>query len=159
MMEQDENTRRWHRLARRSLKLELAGIAFARKTGHTPEEYADHLWGDGALKWMGKPDPTAREYLLKEAEAFREMFPRVVFEIGKLGDDAAELTFTNGCLGGWGREQWALARSLGLGKGHVCRYCRQAFRAWSRQLGLECCPEPPNKTTCVLRVTRNRAAL
>ena len=102
---------------------------------------------------MGKTAPSAGEYLLKEADAFRTLYPEVVFDVVKTGEKEARLVFKSGCLGGWGKDQWAMARSLGLGKGHVCRYCRQAFRVWSRQLGLSACPEPRVDGTCVLRAT------
>ncbi len=151
-METDNVQRQWRRTARGRLKFELAGIAFARKSGFTPEDYANHLWSTGAVKWMGKTDPTVSEYLAKEIEAFRTLYPEVAFELVKSSDEEAELIFTQGCLGGWGRNQWAMARSLGLGKGHVCRYCRQAFRAWASQLGLQVCPEPQTNDTCVLLV-------
>ncbi|MBI2287659.1 MAG: hypothetical protein HYY41_03250 [Chloroflexi bacterium] len=146
--------RQWHRTARGRLKFELAGVAFARKKGFTPEDYANHLWSTGAVKWMGKAKPTAEEYLLKEAEAFRILYPEVVFTVAKLSDHEAELIFTSGgCLGGWGKKQWAMAQSLGIGKGHVCRYCRQAFRTWAKQLGIQACPEPQTGGTCILRVS------
>ncbi|MBI2830453.1 MAG: hypothetical protein HYX81_04760 [Chloroflexi bacterium] len=155
---------KWRRTARGRLKFELAGIAFALKHGLTPEDYARHLWSTGAMKWIdagnpafkstGKVIPTVREYILKEAEAFQTLYPEVVFELSVLDDDEAELTFTRGCLGGWGTDQWAIARSLGLSKKDVCRYCQQAFRSWSEQLGLEACPEPDNLGTCVLRAKR-----
>ena len=145
-------SRQWRRTARGRLKFELAGIAFARQHGLTPEDYADHLWSSGAVQWMGKSAPTAGEYLLKEAEAFRTLYPEVALDVTKSGDKEAELIFRrSGCLGGWGQNQWAMANSLGLGKGHVCRYCRQAFRLWSGQLGLEACPEPKIDGTCVLQ--------
>ncbi|MEK7354329.1 MAG: hypothetical protein AABZ77_07485 [Chloroflexota bacterium] len=152
-MKQDSINQQWRRTARGRLKFELAGIAFARKHGLTPEDYANHLWSSGAARWMGKPAPTAGEYLLKEAEAFRTLYPEVTFDVVNSGDEEAELVFRRGgCLGGWGRNQWAMAKSLGLGKGHVCRYCRQAFRLWSGQLGLEACPEPKVSDVCILRV-------
>ncbi len=151
-IEKTETNRQWRRTARGRLKFELAGIAFARKHGLTPEDYANHLWSDGAVKWMGKSTPTAGEYLLKEADAFRTLYPEVNLEVIKAGATQARLVFRQGgCLGGWGKNQWAMAHSLGLGKGHVCRYCRQAFRLWSRQLGLEACPEPLVDGTCVLK--------
>lgn len=151
--EQDISAAQWRRTARGRLKFELAGIAFARKHGLTPEDYADHLWSTGAVRWMGKPAPTAGEYLLKEAEAFHTLYPEVGFDVVKAGDYEARLIFKRGCLGGWGKNQWAMANSLGLGKGHVCRYCRQAFRLWSSQLGLSACPEPLVDGTCVLRAS------
>ena len=152
-MEQNLIKKRWRRTARGRLKFELAGLAFARKSGATPEDYAQHLWSTGAIEWMGKATPTAKEYLLKEIEAFRTLYPEVAFELNYADNEEAELTFIRGCLGGWGQDQWAMARNLGLGKGHVCRYCRQAFRTWADQLGLRACPEPRNNETCVLRVS------
>ncbi len=152
-MKQDNTTRLWHRTARGHLKFELAGIAFARKSRQTPEDWAQHLWSTGAVKWIGKTDPTAAEYFAKEVEAFGTLYPEVTFELAKVSDEEAELIFTRGsCLGGWGRNQWAMAGSLGLDKGHVCRYCRQSFRTWVSQLGLQACPEPQTNETCVLRV-------
>ena len=152
-MEQDNINRRWRRTARGRLKFELAGVAFARKSGFTPEDYANHLWSTGAVKWIGGTHPAASEYLLKEAEAFRTLYPAVTFEITKESDNEAEIVFAQGsCLGGWGRNQWAMARNLGLGKGHVCRYCRQAFRSWSAQIGLQACSEPQTDGRCILRV-------
>jgi hypothetical protein len=147
---QDKTNQEWRRTARGRLKFELAGIAFSRKHGLTPEDYANHLWSDGAVKWMGKDAPTACEYLQKEAEAFRTLCPEVDFEIIKCGKTWAKLLFKRGCLGGWGKNQWAMAKSLGLGKGHVCRYCRQSFRIWAKQLGLEACPEPKVGEICLL---------
>jgi len=145
----------WRRAAFSRLRMELAGIAFARKHGFTPEDYARHLWGQGAVEWMGKPDPTAAEYLMAEVEAFHRLYPSVRFEIEELSDDRSQLTFQQGtCLGGWGVDQWGLARRLGLGKGHVCRYCREAFRVWARQLGLEACTHPQMRDICILRVER-----
>lgn len=152
----DSANQSWRRTAISRLKFELAGISFARKMGQTPEDWAKHLWAGGAAKWMGKDNPTAAEYLLKEAEAFKVLYPQVAFDLTRLDDGEAEMVFTGGCLGGWGKDQWAVARGLGLGKGHVCRYCREAFRAWSRQLGLESCPEPKIDGTCVLSVKRGR---
>ncbi len=152
-METADVQRQWRRTAWGRLKFELAGLAFARKNGFTPEDYANHLWSTGAVKWIGKALPTTKEYLLKEAEAFGTLYPEVTFELGNLTDKEAELTFTGGCLGGWGRNQWRMARNMGLGKGHVCRYCRQAFRAWASQLGLQACPRPQTNGTCVLEVS------
>ena len=151
-MNQDLTGRRWRRTARGRLGFELAGVAFARKAGFTPEDWAKHLWSSKAMKWMGKSTPTAKEYLLKEVEAFSVLYPEVAFELGKQDDIEAELTFKQGCLGGWGQDQWATARNLGLGKGHVCRYCRQSFRSWSCQLNLQACPEPQTNQTCILQV-------
>ena len=152
-MERNLIKRRWQRTARGRLKFELAGLAFARKNGFTPEDYAKHLWSTGAIEWIGKTKPTAKEYLLKEIEAFRTLYPEVAFELNYTDDEEAELTFVGGCLGGWGQDQWAMVRNLGLGKGHMCRYCRQAFRSWAGQLGLQAWAQPRNNGTCVLRVS------
>jgi len=149
-MKQDKTHQQWRRTARGRLKFELAGLAFARKHGFTPEQYANFLWESGAVKWMGKGAPTVCEYLQKEAEAFRTLCPEVEFEVTKCNDEEAELVFQKGCLGGFGKDQWAMAKSLGLGKGHVCRYCRQAFRIWAKQLGLDACPEPKLGNICVM---------
>ena len=151
--EQDIIKKQWWRTARGRLKFELAGIAFARKNGFTPEDYANHLWSTGAVKWMGKAMPTAKEYLLKEAEACRTLCPRVIFELGSLTNKEAALTFTEGCLGGWGQDQWGMASNMGLSKKDVCRYCRQAFLAWTSQLSLQACPEPQTNGTCVIAVS------
>ncbi len=151
-METEFIEKRWHRTARGRLKFELAGIAFARKSGGTPEDYANHLWSTGAAKWMGKTHPAASEYLLKEAEAFRTLYPAVTFRVTKQAENEAELVFAQGsCLGGWGRDQWAMARNLGLDKKHVCRYCRQSFRKWSGQLGLQADTKPQTDGTCIVR--------
>lgn len=131
--------------------MELSGISFARQHGLTPEDWARHLWSRGAAAWMGTDRPDAAAYLLEEVAAFRRLYPAVRLVVGLLSPGQATLTFQPGtCLGGWGKDQWGLARSLGLGKGHVCRYCREAFRAWSRQLGLAACPEPSADGTCTL---------
>jgi hypothetical protein len=135
--------------------MELAGVAFARRLGLTPEDWARHLWSDGALAWMRKENPTASEYLLKEAKALQTFFPESHFDIVRDDDDIANLIFRpGGCAGGWGEDQWGTAHSLGLGKGHVCRYCREAFRSWSAQLGLTALPIPQTDGTCVFRVER-----
>ena len=152
-MIQDIIGRQWRRTARGRLKFELAGIAFARKMGQNPEDWARQLFSAGAVKWIGKPDPTVAEYLAKEVEAFRTLYPEVVFEVAKEADNEAELVFAQGsCLGGWAKNQWTMAIDLGLGKGHVCRYCREAFRVWARQLRLKSCPTPQTDGTCILRV-------
>lgn len=146
--------RRWRRSAAARLGLELAGIAFARATGRTPEDYARHLWGAGAAAWFGGASASPEPYLAREAEAFATLYPAVGFIRGETGEDYAELTFVRGCLGGWGKDQWGMARRWGLRKGHVCRYCREAFRVWSAQLGLAALPTPRPDDTCVLAVRR-----
>ncbi len=99
-METDNVQRWWHRTAWGRLKFELAGLAFARKSGVAPEDYANHLWSTGAVKWMGKAIPTTKEYLLKEAETSRTLYPEVTFELGSLANKKTALTFTRGCFGG-----------------------------------------------------------
>ncbi|MBI2869831.1 MAG: hypothetical protein HYX96_08410 [Chloroflexi bacterium] len=153
-VEQDESRdieKRWRRTARSRLKFELAGLALASKAGMSPEEYAGFLWSRGASKWLGEAAPSAARYILKEAEAFRALCPEVEFELGPLAEDAAYLTFTRGCLGGWGKERWGMASSLGLGREDVCRYCREAFRVWAAEVGLEAGTEPQPDGKCVLR--------
>lgn len=152
-MKNNQNVERsWRRTARARLKMELAGLALAKKLGLSPENYARHLWSAGAPEWMGKTVPTAKEYLLKEAEAFEALFPEVKFKLEKLESGQAELTFTGGCLGGWGKDQWSIAKSLGLSQEEVCRYCCEAFRRWAAQLELEATTEPQADGRCVLKV-------
>ncbi len=140
----------WRRTAKSRLRFELAGLAFACQKSFRPEEYARHLWDKGAVHWMGKAKPAAAEYLLKEAQAFREFYPDVSFTIVAAGVERAELIFTGGCLGGWGEDRWALARSLGLTKKDVCAYCRESFLVWAEQLGLHACIGPEEDETCRL---------
>ena len=144
----------WRKTARGRLRFELAGLAFACQDGSGPENYARHLWTKGSTPWMGKVEPTAAEYLLKEAKAFREFYPEVSFEVVESADTSAKLVFTDGCLGGWGRDQWAIARSLGLSKKDICAYCREAFRVWAEPLGLHTDIGPDNYEKCRLLVTK-----
>jgi hypothetical protein len=153
-VEQDDCRKQWRAAANGRLKFELAGLSFALKNGFTPEEYAKHLWTTGAEKWMHKPHPTAQEYILHEAAAFKTLYPDVTFTTRELPEGGAELLFPKGCcLGGWGKDQWAMAKNLGVDKGSFCRYCNQAFRSWSEQLGLEAHTEPDQDGTCVLRAS------
>ncbi len=143
----------WHRTAWSRLKCELSGLSFALKRGAKPEDYADYLWSDGAVKWMGKTAPTLQEYLDKETEAISTLYPQVTYTVGKVTEKEAELTFApGGCLGGWGRDQWGVARNLGLDRHDVCRYCRQSFLVWSSQLGIKALPEPQVNGACIFRV-------
>lgn len=145
----------WLKTARSRLRFELGGLAFAMQKGVTPEEYADFLWGKGAKTWMGKNRPSAGEYLKKEAEAFGRFYPEVGIEVVQAEKDRAELTFVEGCLGGWGKERWALARNFGLSQLDVCRYCFEAFGVWVKQLGLRTVIGlQPDGTHCILRVSR-----
>ena len=153
-MKQDASSRSWRRTARGRLKFELTGLAFAKNAGYTPEQYANFLWSSGADRWMNFSDPSAGEYLLKEADAFYTLYPEVKFDIIKTEESEAILIFKSGCLGGWGKDQWSMAKGLGLGKGHVCRYCRQAFRQWGKQLEIDVCPEPRVGNICVLRARK-----
>jgi hypothetical protein len=103
---------------------------------------------------MGKAQPTAAEYLLKEAQAFRQFYPDVAFAIVEAREERAELVFIEGCLGGWGADHWALARSLGLTKERVCAYCQEAFLIWAGQLGIHVSIGSEEEGTCRLRVVR-----
>lgn len=138
----------WQKAAKSRLHFELAGLAFACQRGFRPEDYARYLWSRGAVSWMGKASPGADEYLLKEAQAFREFWPRVSFTIVEADEGKAELVFTDGCLGGWGVDRWALAKSLGLTKDEVCAYCRESFSVWAEQLGLRASIGPDGDGTC-----------
>ena len=145
----------WLKTARGRLRLGLGGLAFAMERGFSPEDYARHLWGKGARTWMGKDEPSAAEYLDKEAEAFRCFYPDVDFKVTRAGEESAEIVFTEGCLGGWGDAPRALASSFGLTREDVCRYCREAFRLWAGQLRLLATIGPEGSDTrCVLRVQR-----
>lgn len=147
-------TSAWHRTAKSRLRFELSGLAFACQSGFRPEDYARHLWGKGAIRWMGKAQPTAAEYLLKEVQAFKQFYPDVSFAIVEAMDERAELVFTKGCLGGWGTDSWALAKSLGLTKEDVCAYCQEAFLVWAGQLGLRACIGLEEDETCRLSVLK-----
>ncbi len=144
----------WRKTAKSRLRFELAGLAFACHRGSNPEDYARHLWAKGSVRWMGKARPDAAEYLLKEAQAFREFYPEVSFKVVASGEARAELVFTDGCLGGWGRDPWAVARNLGLSKKDICAYCRESFRVWTEQLGLSAQIGPENDTPCRLLVLK-----
>lgn len=153
--EPNKMSKLWQRTAKSRLYFELGGLAFALKKRASPEEYARHLWGKGATRWMGKARPDAQEYLLKEAEAFRCFYPDVASEVVEAGEEVAELIFTGGCLGGWGEDPWALARSFGLVKADVCSYCRESFLVWAEQLGLIARIGPNESGTCRLRVVKS----
>ncbi|MDP2718345.1 MAG: hypothetical protein U1D67_05130 [Dehalococcoidia bacterium] len=137
--------------ARSRLRMELAGLAFAVAHGYTPQRYARHLWGKGAVKWMGKGNPSMKEYLEKEIEVMDYLFPWLGMELVEVSPDRVEVRFEGGCLGGWGEEdRWALARSLGLDRWDVCRYCGEAFKTWAKQLGLKAAPHPARDGSCRL---------
>ncbi len=144
-----KDTRRM-RAAKSRLRMELAGLAFAVKTGHSPQEYARFVWGQGAVKWMSKEKPTKKEYLQKEMEAMRVLFPWMKMKLVEISPHRVELHFIGGCVGGWGEDRWALARSLGLDRWDVCRYCGEAFKVWAKQLGLKAAPHPAKDGSCKL---------
>ena len=144
----------WQKTAKSRLRFELAGLAFACHRGSNPEDYARHLWTKGSLRWMGKAKPNAIEYLLKEAEAFHQFYPGVSFEIIEAADERAGLVFTEGCLGGWGTDRWAVARNLGLSKKDICADCRESFRVWTQPLGLRADIAPKKDGNCRLYVTK-----
>lgn len=141
---------RWQATARNRLRLELAALAFASRRGHTPEEYAREIWGRGAKGFMGKDNPEALEYLLKEAKAIAMFYPWVRTSVRRAAPGRAEMTLSDGCLAGWGEDRWAIASSYGLTPEQVCRYCREAFRVWGEQLGLAVSLAPQNNDTCVV---------
>lgn len=142
---------RWQRAACSRLKIELAGLAFARRRGCAPEEYARELWGRGAKGWMGKAHPTPLEYLRKEAEALAILYPWVEADPRQAAFGQAELLMTRGCLAGWEEERWTIAEGLGLSREEVCRYCQEAFQVWGQQLGLEVSATPQPAGGCLLR--------
>jgi len=150
--------RAWRRTARGRLRFELAGIAFAKAHGLEPEAWSTQLWSDGAVRWMGSERPGADQYLDREAEAFATLYPEVSFERAEWSSSRAVLLFTRGCLGGWGRDRWATARSLGLDPADVCRYCAEAFRLWAAQLGLAAEHECDLEGLCRLIATRTAEA-
>ena len=145
----------WRKTAKSRLRFELAGLAFACHKGFNPEDYARHLWAKGSMRWMGKAKPNAAEYLLKEAKAFREFYPKVSFKVVESGDTRAVLVFTDGCLGGWGRDPWAVARNLDLSKKDICAYCRESFRVWAQPLGLHADIGSEKDGNCRLHVTKS----
>ena len=144
----------WRKTARSRLRFELSGLSFALQKGFSSEGYAQHLWSKGSKRWIGTTKPTATEYLLKEAESFREFYPEVSFEVVEAGEEKAELVFTDGCLGGWGQDQWAIARNRGLSQKDICAYCQEAFQSWARPLGIHVDIGPGEDGHCRLRVAR-----
>lgn len=150
----------WHKLARSRSDLELAALAFALKNGHTHEEFAAALWSRGAVKWMGKEDPTPEEYLMKELNSFSWLFPQVEATLIKAAPDEAEAEFSpSGCPYGWGSDRWARARNHGLTPEDAHRYCREGFRIWGTALGLESATHPQRDETCILRAKRVKKSL
>ena len=145
---------RWLHAARSRLRFELLGLAFALSRGATPQEYARFLWSKGAVRWMGIEIPDADNYLLKEIAAVGTLFPWVKVTHGRMASGQGEITFSGGCLGGYGEDRWALAEKLGLDQTTVCEYCAEAFKVWGRQLALTVTPFPGNKGTCRLRATK-----
>jgi len=141
---------RWQATARNRLRVELAGLAFATRHGHAPEEYAREIWGRGAKTFMGKDNPRALEYLLKEARAIAMFYPWVKASARRVAARRGEMVIADGCLAGWGDDRWAIARGLGLTREEVCRYCNEAFRVWGEQLGLDVSLTPQPDDTCVL---------
>ena len=153
-VEEPDLTRAWVRTARAKLRFELAGLAFAVRHGFTPEEYARELWGRGGTGWIGKKNPTAAEYILKEVEAVKALTPEIKFQMEQLGDDVARLRFVVGCLGGYGKSRWGTALSLGLTPPQVCSYCQESFQVWTGPLSVEARPQIQPDETCVFTVRR-----
>lgn len=153
-MKELSDRERWQAAARSRLRMELSGLAFAARRGHSPEEYAQELWGRGARAWMGKTHPDPLEYLEKEAQGMATLYPWIETSTMPVGPALAELVMTGGCLAGWGEDPWALARRLGLSQDQVCLYCQEAFRVWGQQLGLAVSLQPQADGTCVLRAAK-----
>lgn len=154
----DEELSNWRRTARGRLRFELAGIAFAKANGLQPEDWSAQLWSQGARRWMGTDAPPADEYLAREAEAFARLYPEVAFERREWTPDRATIQFTKGCLGGWGRDRWAPARSLDLSPEDVCRYCAESFRLWAAQLGIKVEHHCSTEDLCSLKAIRVASA-
>jgi len=146
----EKTKKNWKATANSRLNMELAGLSFALKKGDSHEEYAQHLWGEGAKRWIKKDKPTPREYIKRELEAFGVLFPHVRAEIGRCDDDVAELIFVKGCPCGWGKDKWAKAKCWGLRPKDVCRYCTAAFSIWGEQLGLRITLNPQEDGCCIL---------
>ncbi len=144
----------WRKTSLGRLRLELGGLSFALQKGFSAKDYACHLWSKGAKTWMGSSSPNAKEYLLKEAEAFRCFYPEVVFKITEAKEDKAELLFIKGCLGGWGEDLWRLAHSLSLSRKDVCAYCHESFSIWTKQLNLKVHIGPRGDKICRLQVIK-----
>jgi hypothetical protein len=149
----------WYKLARSRSDLELAALAFAIKNGHTHEEFAAALWSKGAVKWMGKENPTPEEYLKQELNAFAWLFPQVEASLVKATPEEAEVEFSAaGCPYGWGKDRWARARDHGLTPDEVHKYCSEGFRIWGEQLGLDSGTHPQEDGRCILRAKRGKTA-
>ncbi len=145
----------WYKLARSRSDLELAALAFALKNGHSHEEFAAALWSKGAVKWMGKGDPTPEEYLQRELDSFAWLFPQVEAALVKSTSEEAEVEFSaTGCPYGWGKDRWARARNNGLTPEDVHRYCCDGFSIWGKQLWLDSGTHPQEDGTCILRARK-----
>lgn len=148
----------WYKLARSRSDLELAALAFALKNGHSHEEFAASLWSKGAVKWMGKENPTPEEYLQREIDSFAWLFPQVEAALVKATPEEAEVEFSaTGCPYGWGKDRWARARNHGLTPEDVHRYCREGFRIWGAALGIDSGTHPQEDGTCILRAGKRGA--
>ncbi len=152
--EKESILRLWRMTSRGRLQFELGGLSFAIQKGFTPEEYARHLWSQGAKTWIRNNSPSAEKYLLKEVEALRCFYPEIVFEIIEAEEKRAELVFTKECLGGWGEDPWRLAKSFNLSKKDICAYCHEAFSIWAQQLDMIADIGPDQDGICRLRVIK-----
>ncbi len=141
----------WKIAANSRLSMEFAGLSFALKKGCSHEEYAQHLWGKGAKRWIKKDRPTPQDYVARELEACPPLFPEVKMESGKSTEDTAELIFVDGCPGGWGKDKWSIGKRWGLTDSDICRYCTAAFAIWGRQLGLNIVHKPQSDGRCVIK--------
>jgi hypothetical protein len=145
---------RWQIVARGRLYFELAGLAFAVKSGHSPEDFARHIWGQGAARWMGKPDPTAQEYISKEVEAHEDFIPGIQIRRDVMTDREAQVSLLNCCWNGYGEKRWGTAAYWGLELEQVCRFCHETYRVWGQQLGLTVTTRQQADGSCILRATR-----
>ncbi|MDP2661045.1 MAG: hypothetical protein Q8R28_09990 [Dehalococcoidia bacterium] len=143
----------WRAVARGRLYFELGGLAFAVKKGFTPTEFGLHVWGHGAAMRAGK-SPTAKDYMLGEAQEHVSFIPEIQITYDYLEDDRAQMTLSNGCWGGYGKKRWGTAAYWGLSQEQVCEYCHECYRTWGDQLGLSITTNPQADGTCFIRATR-----
>lgn len=144
----------WREVARGRLYFELGGLAFAVRKGFSPTEFGRHIWGHGAVQHVGKPDPTAREYMLREAQDLSHFIPDIQLTYDSLEDALAQMTLSNGCWGGYGKKRWGTASYWSLTQDQVCQYCHECYGAWGEQIGLTITTNPQADGTCFIRATR-----
>lgn len=144
----------WREVARGRLYFEMGGLAFAVKKGFTPTEFGLFIWGHGAVAVVGKPDPTATEYMLSEGKEHISFIPEIQVNYDYLEDDRAQMTISNGCWGGFGKKRWGAISYWSLTQDQVCEYCHECYRAWGDQIGLTITTNPQEDGSCQIRATR-----